>query len=99
MDAQAVLDWCRSRPGVTDEQPFGPDTRVFKVWDKMFVVLPADRPTHITLKCDPLFAEQLRAEYAAIQPGYHTNKRHWNTVRLDGTLPSDLVEDLLGHAY
>lgn len=99
MDAQAVLDWCRSRPGVTDEQPFGPDARVFKVWDKMFAVLPADRPRHVTLKCEPRFAEHLRAEHAAIRPGYHTNKRHWNTVELDGTLPHGLVEDLLGHAY
>jgi predicted DNA-binding protein (MmcQ/YjbR family) len=99
MEVQSILDWCRSRPGVTDELPFGPDARVFKVWDKMFAVLPAVSPDHITLKCEPRFAEHLRAEHAAIKPGYHTNKRHWNTVHLDGTLPPGLVDDLLGHAY
>jgi predicted DNA-binding protein (MmcQ/YjbR family) len=100
MDGRAVLRWCRARPGVSEELPFGPDTRVFKVGGRMFAVLPAtDDPEHVGLKCEPRFAEHLRAEHRAIAPGYHLNKRHWNTVRLDGSLPSDLVEELLGHSY
>ncbi len=100
MDGRAALDWCRSRPGVTEEFPFGPDVRVFKVWDRMFAVCPVGpSPTHVSLKCDPRFAESLRAEHPEITAAYHANKRHWNSVRLDGALPTVLVEDLLGHSY
>ena len=95
-----MLEWCRARPGVTEELPFGPDTRVFKVGGKMFAALPAAAdPDRVSLKCEPHFAEHLRAQHPAIAPGYHLNKRHWNTVRLDGSLPAELVEDLLGHSY
>jgi predicted DNA-binding protein (MmcQ/YjbR family) len=100
VDGAAVLAWCRSRPGVTEELPFGPDTRVFKVGGKMFAACPAEpSPARVTLKCEPGFAEHLRAEHDGITAAYHMNKRHWNTVRLDGWLPPGLVEDLLGHSY
>ncbi len=100
MDGRAVLDWCRSRPGVTEELPFGPDVRVFKVWGRMFAGCPADPdPAHVSLKCEPRFAEHLRAEHGAITAAYHMSKRHWNSVLLDGDLPDDLVEELLGHSY
>jgi len=100
MDGAAVLRWCRTRPSTTEELPFGPGARVFKVAGKMFALTAAvDDPETVSLKCDPQFAEHLRARHAAIAPGYHLNKRHWNTVRLDGSLPSDLVEELLGHSY
>lgn len=56
-------------------------------------------PTTINLKCEPQFAEALRAQHPAIAPGYHMSKRHWNTVRLDGSLPAGLLEELLGHSY
>ncbi len=98
MDGRAVLQWCRTRPGATEERPFGPDTLVFKVGGKMFAATQAE-PTTVSLKCDPKFAEHLRARHPAIAPGYHMSKRHWNTVRLDGSLPPDLVEELLGHSY
>ena len=100
MDGSAVLDWCRSRPGVTEELPFGPDVRVFKVWGRMFALCPAGPdPAHVSLKCEPRFAEHLRAEHSAITAAYHMSKRHWNSVGLDGALPDDLVEELLSHSY
>jgi predicted DNA-binding protein (MmcQ/YjbR family) len=100
MDGRAVLEWCRARPGAAEELPFGPDTRVFKVGGRIFAILPADPdPDHVSLKCNPDFARHLRAAHRAIAPGYHLNKRHWNTVRLDGSLAPDLVEELLGHSY
>ena len=100
MDGRAALDWCRSRPGVTEELPFGPDVRVFKVWGRMFAACPSGpNPAHISLKCEPRFAEHLRAEHAAITAAYHMSKRHWNSVRLDADLSHELVEELLGHSY
>src|SRR5438309_2640990 len=100
MDGAAVLAWSRSRPGVTEELPFGPDTQVFKVGGKMFAVCPAvPVPDRVSLKCDPHFAQRLRADHDGITAAYHMNKRHWNTLILDGRLPPELVEDLLGHSY
>src|ERR1051326_2872077 len=100
MDGATLLRWCRTRPGVTDELPFGPGTRVFKVGGKMFAACSADdAPSRVSLKCDPRFAEHLREAHPEITAAYHMNKRHWNTVRLDGGLPDDLIEELLGHSY
>jgi predicted DNA-binding protein (MmcQ/YjbR family) len=100
MDGAAALEWCRSRLGAMEELPFGPDTLVFKVGGRIFAITEArpDPPT-ISLKCDPDRAELMRAHHRAITPGYHLNKRHWNTLRLDGSLPPDLVEELLDHSY
>jgi predicted DNA-binding protein (MmcQ/YjbR family) len=100
MTGQAVLSWCRTRPGAAEEFPFGPDARVFKVGGKMFAVCPpGPEPDTVTLKCHPAFAEQLRREHTSITAAYHMNKKHWNSVRLDGSVPGHLVEDLLGHSY
>jgi predicted DNA-binding protein (MmcQ/YjbR family) len=100
MDGPAVLRWCRNRPGAAEELPFGPDTLVFKVGGKVFAIAPASpEPETVSLKCDPDRAELMRAQHPAIAPGYHLNKRHWNTVRLDGSLAPDLVEELLDHSY
>ncbi|HEY4027734.1 MAG TPA: MmcQ/YjbR family DNA-binding protein [Candidatus Dormibacteraeota bacterium] len=100
MDGLAVLEWCRARPGATEELPFGPDTLVFKVGGRIFAITEArPDPTTVSLKCDPDRAELMRAQHGAVTPGYHLNKRHWNTVRLDGSLPPDLVEELLDHSY
>lgn len=89
-------------PEAVEEQPFGPGTLVYKVCGKMFAISGddfGDEPGRVTLKCDPGWALQLRATYPAVQPGYHTNKRHWNTVVLDGSIPSDEVLDMIDHSY
>jgi predicted DNA-binding protein (MmcQ/YjbR family) len=101
--APAELDeLCRSFPGAVPEHPFGPETTVYKVSGKLFalVALAAEPPLRINLKCEPLLAEQLRADHpATILPGYHMNKRHWNTVVLDGSLARDFVVELVEDSY
>jgi predicted DNA-binding protein (MmcQ/YjbR family) len=87
-------------PEVTEEQPFRAGLPVFKVAGKVFAIWdPTGEPEQLTLKCDPDFALELRAQYAAVTPGYHTNKRLWNTVVLDGSVPDDEVAELIRHAW
>jgi predicted DNA-binding protein (MmcQ/YjbR family) len=91
---------CKSCPDAVETHPFGPDTAVYKVGGKMFALIPAsaDPPT-ISLKCDPEWAEVLRNAYDAVRPGYHLNKKHWNTVVLDGSVPDDELTELIEHSY
>jgi predicted DNA-binding protein (MmcQ/YjbR family) len=94
MDVGAVA---RALPEVTESEPFAPGLPVYKVAGKVFAILqPGEQ---VTLKCDPDFALELRAQYPAVTPGYHTNKRLWNTVRLDGTVPDDELAELIRHAW
>jgi predicted DNA-binding protein (MmcQ/YjbR family) len=87
-------------PEVTEGEPFGAGVPVFKVAGKVFAIWsPNGGPGRVTLKCDPDFALELRAQYAAVTPGYHTNKRLWNTVVLDGSVPDDEVAELIRHAW
>jgi predicted DNA-binding protein (MmcQ/YjbR family) len=80
--------------------PFGPETSVFKVAGKMFALSPLERrPLTVSLKCEPTLAEQLRQMHPAVQPGYHLNKRHWNTVAVDGSLPDQMIKDLVEDSY
>ena len=85
---------------VTEEEPFAPGVSVYKVAGKMFAILhPGDDVVTVTLKCEPSLALELRAQYEAVTPGYHTNKKHWNTVVLDGSVPADEVLEMVRHAY
>ena len=100
IDAEALRSWCRARPGVTEEMPFGPVTTVFKVAGKVFALSALDsEPLQISLKCEPELAEALRRDHAAVIPGYHLNKRHWNTVLCDGSLPDEMIVDMLEDSY
>ena len=100
MDLEAFRIRCLAYPGVTEGFPFGPDVLVFKVAGKMFALLALEGiPPTANLKCDPERAITLRESHDAITPGYHMNKQHWNTVRLDGALPAALVEELLDHSF
>jgi predicted DNA-binding protein (MmcQ/YjbR family) len=99
MDGRAVLAWCRRQPGATEGTPFGPETLVFKVGGRMFAAAAAVDPDSVTLKADPDLAEFLREQYASVRPGYHMNKRHWNTVALDGSVPTDVIRQLLEQSY
>ena len=86
--------------GVEESTPFGPETSVHKIGGKIFAIYsPADEPLRLNLKCDPERAIQLREEYESIIPGYHMNKRHWNTLVLDGMIPPTLVRELIAHSY
>lgn len=89
-----------SMPEVTEEESFGPGVSVYKVVGKVFAILqPHGDPGRVTLKCEPSLALELRAQFPAVTPGYHTNKRHWNTVVLDGSVPTDELHDMVWHAY
>jgi predicted DNA-binding protein (MmcQ/YjbR family) len=91
---------CARKPGAVETYPFGPDTAVYKVAGKMFALVPrAGEPAHVSLKCDPEWSEVLRKAYSAVGPGYHLNKRHWNTITLDGSVPDDELDELIRHSY
>src|SRR4051794_35559559 len=100
LDAAELRPWCLAHTGAVEEFPFGPGTSVFKVGGKMFALSALDgRPFVVSVKCEPELAVELRGTYAAIRPGYHLNKRHWNTVTLDDSLPAELIRDLVEDSY
>src|ERR1700760_1133452 len=94
MTPQELTAHALALPEVSEEEPFGPGVSVYKVAGKVFAILhPEDDDARVTLKCDPSLALELRAQFPAVTAGYHTNKKHWNTVLLDGTVPTDEVRD------
>ena len=100
MNLEGVRSYCLALPGVVEETPFGPDFLVYKVAGKMFAGINIARlPLSVNLKCDPERAVELRERYLEITPGYHMNKRHWNTLDLSGRLPTSLVRELIDHSY
>ena len=100
MSPGALRDHCLSFTGAEETFPFGPNTSVFKVVGKMFALSQlAATPLAVSLKCEPSLAEGLRKAHAAVLPGYHLNKRHWNTVILDGSIPEDVVNDMIEDSY
>jgi predicted DNA-binding protein (MmcQ/YjbR family) len=101
LHADELRNLCLGFPGAVEEFPFGPATSVFKVAGKMFALSALDRPSplQISAKCDPDLVPELRASYPAIGPGYHLNKRHWNTITLDGSLSREFVHDLIEDSY
>ena len=87
-------------PETAMDHAFGPEVNVYKVAGKVFGIMqPAGDPPQVTLKCEPALALELRAQFPAVVPGYHTNKRHWNTVTLDGSVPDEEVRDMVEHSY
>jgi predicted DNA-binding protein (MmcQ/YjbR family) len=95
-----LRDLCLRFPGSAETFPFGPGTSVFKVAGKMLALSRlAETPLRVSLKCEPDLAEQLRAAHPAVLPGYHLNKRHWNTVLLDGSIPLQTVADMTEDSY
>jgi predicted DNA-binding protein (MmcQ/YjbR family) len=100
VDASELRRWCLQHPGAIEDFPFGPEHSVFKVAGKMFALSALDRaPLEVSVKCEPDLAVELRNSYAGIRPGYHLNKRHWNTITLDGSVPDHLVRDLVEDSY
>lgn len=99
MNIESFRDFCLSKKGVTEEFPFDELTLVFKVMGKMFTLTDVDYFRSINLKCDPEWAIELREKYDAILPGYHMNKKHWNTVEMDGSLSDPFLEELIMHSY
>ncbi len=98
MTSEDIRDFCLSLKGVTESFPFDDDALVFKVMGKMFVLTSLAGHT-LALKCDPEKAVMLREQYSAVLPGYHFNKRHWNTVLLDSNLPDKLIRKWIIDSY
>jgi predicted DNA-binding protein (MmcQ/YjbR family) len=100
MDVETFREHCLRKAGVTEDSPFGPEHVVFKVGGKMFALLAfEDVPPTANLKCDPDLALELRDRYEDVQPGYHMNKKHWNTVRIDGAIPQQELTRMIDHSY
>ncbi len=100
MDLSSAIELCHALPQAEATTPFGPDVLVMKVAGKVFALtVPGEFPSRINLKCDPDRALELRENYDAITPGYHMNKRHWNTIQLDGSVPGVLLRELILHSY
>lgn len=100
MDHKTVEDYILSMPNARLEYPFGEDVAVYKTGDKMFALIAEGKqPVRLSLKCDPQLSKLLRAKYIEVMPGYHLNKKHWNTLVLSGQLGWEEVQGLIRHSY
>lgn len=100
MDIETLQQYCLSKPGVTEGFPFGEDVLVFKVMGKIFLLVPLNTsPLQFNAKCDPVKAVELRETYADVQPGYHMNKQHWNTVVVNGSIPATVIRSMIDDSY
>ena len=100
MDVGAVRDHLGGKAGAAEDYPFDAQTLVFKVSGKMYALIALDEdPSRITLKCDPEEAEAVRAAFPAVRPGHYMHRAHWNTVTLDGTVPADVLREMMDGSY
>ena len=100
MDLAKFREYCLSKSQTTEGTPFGPDVLVFKVGGKIFALASLDEiPTTVNLKCDPDLALELRDRYEQVRPGYHMNKKHWNTVVLESGIPDAELRKMIDHSY
>ncbi|MEA3443599.1 MAG: MmcQ/YjbR family DNA-binding protein [Bacteroidota bacterium] len=99
MNIEELRDYCLRKKATSEGFPFGDDTLVFKVMDKMFVLVNLEGELRINLKCDPEKAIELREQYPAVIPGYHMNKQQWNTVVSDGSVSDKLIFEWVDHSY
>jgi len=103
MDVHVIYDYCLSKKGTTEDFPFDEETLTFKVGGKIYLLLNLTKwelgNCFINLKCDPEKAEELRADYSEIVPGYHMSKKHWNSVHLGGSVQWNLLKELIDHSY
>ena len=100
MDHKTVEEYILSMPNSRLDYPFGEGVAVYKTRDKMFAIISEGKePVNLSLKCDPQLAVVLREKYETVQPGYHLNKKHWNTLVLTGQLPWEEIQALIRHSY
>ena len=100
MDVAEFREYCLSKGGASEGTPFGEETLVFKVAGKMFALVSLDEiPATANLKCDPDLALELRDRYEQVRPGYHMNKKHWNTVEIEGGIPNAELRRMIDHSY
>jgi predicted DNA-binding protein (MmcQ/YjbR family) len=99
MDIIYFRNYCLSKKGATEDTPFDVHTLCFKVGGKIFALTDIDHFHSINLKCDPERAVELREQYSGVTPGFHMNKKHWNTVSLDGSIADQLILEMTDHSY
>lgn len=99
MNIEELRDYCLQKNGVTEGFPFGEDTLVFKVGEKLFLLTSLTEANRFNVKCDPELAVELRERYNEVKPGYHMNKVHWNTVYMDGNLTIKQLREMIDHSY
>ncbi|MGN6355083.1 MAG: MmcQ/YjbR family DNA-binding protein [Parafilimonas sp.] len=100
MDIETLREYCLSKKAVTEDFPFGETTLVFRVKEKIFLLVALDAdPLQFNAKCDPDKAAELREMYDAVKPGYHMNKKHWNTILIDGSISSKLIKEMIDDSY
>ncbi len=99
MNIEEFRNYCLAKAGVTEEFPFGENTLVYKVMGKMFTLADVDLFESANLKCLPEKAVELREKYPGVTPGYHMNKKHWNTVMMDGSIPDKLIYEWIDESY
>lgn len=99
MNIEELRNYCLQKQGATEGFPFGEDTLVFKVGEKVFLLCSLDAGNRFNAKCDPERAIEWREQYEEIIPGYHMNKKHWNTVYMDGRLTMKQLQELIDHSY
>jgi predicted DNA-binding protein (MmcQ/YjbR family) len=95
-----LREYCLSMPGAEESTPFGPENLVFKVVGKIFLITDLDSsPVQFNVKCDPALAIELREQYSCVLPGYHMNKKHWNTIIADGSVSIKMLKEWITHSY
>ncbi|HQW45225.1 MAG: MmcQ/YjbR family DNA-binding protein [Chitinophagaceae bacterium] len=100
MNAESLHEYCLSKPGAEETLPFGPDTVVYKVGGKVFLLSGLDsEELRFNVKCDPEKAIELREEFSCVLPGYHMNKKHWNTIVVDGSVSTKQLKEWIDHSY
>ena len=100
MDIESIREYCLTKKAVEESFPFGETTLVFKVMGKIFLLTSLDNPVlQFNVKCDPEQAIEWREQYAAVQPGYHMNKKLWNTVTVDGSIPGRVLRGMIDDSY
>ncbi|MGI4729070.1 MAG: MmcQ/YjbR family DNA-binding protein [Janthinobacterium lividum] len=99
MNIEILRDYCLQKPGTEETMPFGDDTLVFKAGGKIFLLIGLKEANRFNVKCDPDLAIELRESYSEVQPGFHMNKTHWNTVFIDGNLTDKQLLEMIDHSY
>lgn len=100
MNIEQIHEYATSLANVEETQPFGPDNIVYKVNNKMFLLVAIDEePLKFNVKCNPDIAIELREKYSCVLPGYHMNKKHWNTISIDGILTNKQLKEFIEHSY
>jgi predicted DNA-binding protein (MmcQ/YjbR family) len=99
MNIEEFRDFCLSLPGATEETPFGPDTLVFKIGGKIFALTNLQTFESFNVKCDPELAQELREQYDCVRPGFHQNKKHWNTILVGGGATIAQQRQWIAHSY